>query len=134
MIVPAVINAFGIFWTRQYISGAVHNELLEASRLDGCGFFRQYWHVGLPVVRLAYAFLGIFTFISAWNDYLWPLVVLVDPGQVTLQVALGQLTRAHGSDYGMPMAGTVISLLIVFLIGTRNFIADLARVPCAADL
>jgi cellobiose transport system permease protein len=130
LIVPAVINAFGIFWMRQYISSAVHDELLEASRLDGCGFFRQFWHVGLPVVRPALAFLGIFTFISVWNDYLWPLVVLVDPDQVTLQVALGQLNRTHDTDYGMLMAGTVLAvipLLIVFLIGARNFIADLAK-------
>ncbi|MDT7788440.1 MAG: cellobiose transport system permease protein [Pseudonocardiales bacterium] len=130
LVVPAVINAFGIFWMRQYISGAVPDELLEASRLDGCGFFRQYWHVGLPVVRPALAFLGIFTFISVWNDYLWPLVVLVDPDEVTLQVALGQLNRTHDTDYGMLMAGTVLAvipLLIVFLIGARNFIADLAK-------
>ena len=104
--------------------------MLEASRLDGCGFFRQYWHVGLPVVRPALAFLGIFTFISVWNDYLWPLVVLVDPGEVTLQVALGQLNRTHDTDYGMLMAGTVLAvipLLIVFLTGARKFIADPAK-------
>ncbi|WP_196777566.1 carbohydrate ABC transporter permease [Lentzea aerocolonigenes] len=65
LIVPAVINAFGVFWMRQYVSGAVHHELLEASRLDSCGLFRQYWQVGLPLVRPAVAFLGIFTFISA---------------------------------------------------------------------
>lgn len=130
LIVPATVNVFGIFWMRQYIAGAVHDELLEAARLDGCGFLRQYWHVGLPVVRPALGFLGIYTFIAVWNDYLWPLVVLVDPDKLTLQVALGQLNRTHDTDYSMVMAGTllaVIPLLIVFLIGARNFIADLAK-------
>lgn len=76
------------------------------------------------------AFLGIFTFISVWNDYLWPLAVLVDPDQVTLQVALGQLNRTHDTDYGMLMTGAVravIPMLIVFLVGARNLIAELAK-------
>ncbi|WP_215732532.1 ABC transporter permease subunit [Lentzea atacamensis] len=92
-----MINVVGIFWLRQHISGAVHDELPEAARLDGCGFSRQYWPVELPVVRPALAFLGIFTFISVWNDCLWPLV---DPDRVALQVALDQLNRTHDTDYG----------------------------------
>ena len=130
LIVPAAANAFGIFWMRQYISGAVPDELLDAARLDGCGFFRQYWHVALPVVRPGLAFLGIYTFIQAWNDYVWPLIVLVDPDRLTLQVALSQLNRSYGQDYSMIMAGAllaVLPLVVMFVLFARNFIADAVK-------
>lgn len=131
LIVPAAANAFGIFWMRQYMSGAIHDELLDASKLDGCGFLRQYWHVALPVVRPGLAFLGIFTFMGQWNDYAWPLIALTNPDHVTLQVALSQLNGVHGTtDYGMVMTGALLALiplLIVFAIGARQMIADLAK-------
>jgi cellobiose transport system permease protein len=126
LIVPASANAFGIFWMRQYIKSAVPSELLEAARIDGCGFFRQYWHVGLPVIRPGLAFLGIYTFIGAWNDYIWPLIVLVNPGRVTLQVALAQLNAAHSTDYSMVMAGAMVALVpvvLVFVFFARQFIS-----------
>lgn len=131
LIVPAAANAFGIFWMRQYMKGAIHDELLDASRIDGAHFLRQYWHVALPVVRPGLAFLGIFTFMGQWNDYAWPLIALTDPGNVTLQVALSQLNGTHGTtDYGMVMTGALLALvplLVVFAVGARQIIADLAK-------
>ncbi|MFE6407287.1 carbohydrate ABC transporter permease [Streptomyces sp. NPDC057837] len=131
LIVPAAANAFGIFWMRQYMKSAIHDELIDASKLDGAGFLRQYWHVALPVVRPGLAFLGIFTFMGQWNDYAWPLIALTDPENVTLQVALSQLNGTHGTtDYGMVMTGALLALvplLIVFAIGARQIIGDLAK-------
>ncbi|AOX47295.1 carbohydrate ABC transporter permease [Microbacterium sp. CFBP 8790] len=130
LIVPAAANAFGIFWLRQYMVSSIPDELMDASVLDGAGFFRQWFTVCLPLIRPGLGFLGIFTFIAAWNDYLWPLVVLTNPNQVTLQVATAQLNTAFGQDYGMVMAGAllaVLPLLIVFLIGARQFIGDIAK-------
>lgn len=130
LIVPAAANAFGIFWLRQYILSSVPDELIDAAKIDGAGFFRQYLTVCLPLIRPGLGFLGIFTFIAAWNDYLWPLIVLNDPNTLTLQVAMSQLNSAHGQDYGMVMAGAllaVIPLLIVFLIGAKQFIGDIAK-------
>jgi len=129
LIIPAAANAFGIFWMRQYCASALPDELLEAARMDGCGFFRTYWNVALPVLRPALAFLGIFTFISAWNDYLWPLIVMVDSRNLTLQVALNQLNGVYGTDYSLVMAGTLLAilpLLVVFLVGARHFIKNIA--------
>jgi cellobiose transport system permease protein len=129
LIVPAAANAFGIFWMRQYCQSALPDELLEAAKIDGCGFFRTYWNVALPVLRPALAFLGIFTFVNAWNDYLWPLIVMVDSRNVTLQVALNQLNSLYGTDFSMVMAGTllaIIPLLVVFLFGARHFIKNIA--------
>ncbi|WP_328875008.1 carbohydrate ABC transporter permease [Streptomyces sp. NBC_00287] len=131
LIVPAAANAFGIFWMRQYMKSAIHDELLDAAKLDGANFLRQYWHVALPVVRPGLAFLGIFTFMGQWNDYAWPLIALTNPDNVTLQVALSQLNGTHGTtDYGMVMTGALLALvplLIVFAIGARQIIGDLAK-------
>ncbi|MEV4447973.1 carbohydrate ABC transporter permease [Streptomyces mirabilis] len=131
LIVPAAANAFGIFWMRQYMKSAIHDELIDASKLDGAGFLRQYWHVALPVVRPGLAFLGIFTFMGQWNDYAWPLIALTNPNNVTLQVALSQLNGVHGTtDYGMVMTGALLALiplLIVFAIGAKQIIADLGK-------
>lgn len=130
LIVPACANAFGIFWMRQYTSSGVPDELLDAARIEGAGFFRQYWHVVLPCVRPALAFLGIYTFILSWNDYITPLVMLVDPSRLTLQVALAQLYAGHSTDYSMVMSGVllaVIPLVLVFTFFARGFIADATK-------
>lgn len=130
LIIPSMVNAFGIFWMRQYAEGAVDNELLEAGRVDGARFMRLYWNIALPVLRPALAFLGIFTFITVWNDYLWPLVILVNPDRLTLQVALAQMNSLYAAqDYSMIMAGTLLAiapLIVVFLVGTKQFISGLA--------
>jgi cellobiose transport system permease protein len=133
LIVPAAVNAFGIFWMRQYISRGLPDELLDAARIDGAGFFRIYRAICLPLIRPGLAFLGIYTFITSWNDYIWPLVVLTDPEQITLQVALAQLNLGSGgvlTDYAMLMAGTLMAvtpLLLAFTLFARNFVADLAK-------
>jgi cellobiose transport system permease protein len=129
LIIPGAANAFGIFWMRQYARGAIPDELIAAAKVDGAGFFRQYLTVGIPVLRPGLAFLGIFTFINVWNDYLWPLIVMTDPNKLPLQVALQQLNGIYGTDYSMVMAGalmSVIPLIGVFIIGGRHFIADIA--------
>jgi cellobiose transport system permease protein len=125
LIVPGAANAFGIFWMRQYFANSIHDELVEAATLDGCGFFGTYWHVALPSARPALAFLGIFTFVGSWNDYMWPLIVLTNPNHLTLQVALSSLNRSHGVDYSMIMTGALMAmvpLVIVFGIFARQFI------------
>lgn len=130
LIIPPLANAFGIFWMRQYIAGAVPDELIDAAKVDGAGFFRQYWQIALPTIRPGLAFLGIYVFVAAWNDYIWPLIVLVDPDHITLQLALAQLNTAHGTDFSMVMAGTllaVVPLVVIFAFFARNFIADATK-------
>jgi cellobiose transport system permease protein len=130
LIIPPIANAFGIFWMRQYITSAVPDELIDAAKVDGAGFFRQYWQIALPAIRPGLAFLGIYVFVAAWNDYIWPLIVLVDPDRITLQLALAQLNTAHGTDFSMVMAGTllaVVPLVVIFVFFARNFIADATK-------
>jgi len=130
LLLPPLANAFGIFWMRQYITGAVPDELIEAAKIDGAGFLRQYWQIAIPAIRPGLAFLGIYTFVAAWNDYIWPLIVLVDPTHITLQLALAQLNTAHSTDFSMVMAGAllaVVPLIVIFVLFARNFIADATK-------
>ncbi len=130
LVFPMLASAFGVFWLRQYTTSAIPKELLEAATIDGCGFLRQYLHVCLPTIRPALAFLGMFTFIGSWNDFMWPLIVLNDPSKLTLQVALSQLKTAHGTDYGMLMASSLIAvlpLLLIFMVGAKQFMAGITE-------
>lgn len=130
VIVPAAVNAFGVFWMRQYISTSVPYDLVEAARIDGCGNFRIFWSIVLPTVKPGLATLGIFTFMTAWNDFLWPLVVLKDRSVHTIQIALRTLNDVYSTDYSLILAGTfmaTVPVLIVFLIFNRQFIAGLTE-------
>lgn len=129
VILPTMAPAFGIFWIRQVALDAVPKELLDAARLDGAGFLRQYWHVGLPPLRPALGFLGILTFVTAWNDYYWPVISLTDPKLFTLQIGLNQLNGIYNTDYSMVMAATLMAtvpLIIIFFFGARQFIANIS--------
>ncbi|CUA81337.1 carbohydrate ABC transporter permease [Anoxybacillus suryakundensis] len=77
IIVPGLMNAFGIFWMRQYIKDAIPDELIEAAKIDGCSIFRVYWNIVVPSILPAFATLGILTFMFVWNDFLWPLTVCI---------------------------------------------------------
>lgn len=130
VIVPAAVNAFGVFWMRQYISSSVPYELVEAARMDGCSNFRIFWNIVLPTVKPGLATLGIFTFMATWNDFLWPLVVLKDSSVHTIQIALRTLNDVYSTDYSLILAGTFLAtlpILIVFLIFNRQFISGLTE-------
>ncbi|MEO3808997.1 carbohydrate ABC transporter permease [Sphaerisporangium sp. B11E5] len=115
LIVPALINAFGVFFMTQYLSRALPTELLEAGRVDGCSTWGLFWHVVLPTARPAAAVLGMLTFMSAWNDYFWPLVALT-PENPTVQVALSTLAAGYVSDYALSLAGTALGTLPLVLV------------------
>ncbi|MEU8002331.1 carbohydrate ABC transporter permease [Catellatospora sp. NPDC049111] len=114
--VPALVNAFGVFFMTQYLSEALPTELLEAGRIDGAATHRLFWHVVLPVARPAAAVLGMLTFLNVWNDYLWPLVVLASPENQTVQVALSQLRAGYVQDYSLALTGTLLATLPLLLV------------------
>ncbi|QGR00098.1 carbohydrate ABC transporter permease [Paenibacillus psychroresistens] len=131
VIIPGLVSsfAFGTFWMRQYAKDTIHDELLDSGRMDGCHDFRLYWNIGLPLLRPAMAFLGLFSFIGTWNDYLWPLIIMNNPKKYTLQISLSQLKSIYGSDYSMVLAGTLLAtipLIVIFLIFSKQFISNIA--------
>ncbi|AOM84333.1 carbohydrate ABC transporter permease [Salisediminibacterium beveridgei] len=129
IIVPGLMNAFGIFWMRQYVASAVPDEIIEAARIDGCSNFRIYWNIVVPVILPAFATLGIIVFMFVWGDYLWPLVVLQDQSSQTIQVALRSLMDDRSRDFGMILSGTfwaTVPLVVVFLMFNKLFIRSIA--------
>ncbi|MGN8647405.1 carbohydrate ABC transporter permease [Gracilibacillus sp. HCP3S3_G5_1] len=130
IIFPGLIDAFGIFWMRQYISSNVPDELVDAAKIDGCSNFRVYWNIAVPVIIPAFATLAIIRFMYIWNDFLWPLVVLREESSYTIQVALRGLIDNYVRDNGMIMSGTfwaTVPLIIIFLLLNRLFISSLTE-------
>ncbi|BDZ46517.1 carbohydrate ABC transporter permease [Naasia aerilata] len=109
-LLPSFASAFGIFLLRQAIN-QVPRELDEAATIDGAGHFRIFWTVVLPNIRPALATLTVFAFMSSWNSFLWPLVVLRAPALQTLPVALAALQGQYTTDWAVLMAGSVVSIL-----------------------
>lgn len=128
LIIPGIANAFGIFWMRQYIDGAIPNELMDAARIDGAHEFRIYWNIIVPVITPALAALAILTFMGKWNDFQWPLLILKDTAKYTLPVALSTLRSLRGTEIGVQIlgaTGAILPILIVFLLASRQFIAGI---------
>jgi len=129
VIAPNLASAFGVFLMRQYIAGSVPNELIDAARVDGCYTFGVFRHVIWPAVRPVAAVLGLLTFMTTWNDFFWPLVVL-SPRNPTVQVAVSTLASGYVQDYALVLTGTFVSiipLLVVFLILGRHIIGGIMR-------
>ena len=128
VIVPTLVTAFGVFFMRQYLVDVIPDELIEAARVDGANMIRTFFHVGLPAARPAMAILGLFTFMTAWTDYLWPMLVL--PNNPTLQVALGQLQSGYYVDFSIVLTGAMLStlpLLVLFLIAGKQLISGIMQ-------
>jgi multiple sugar transport system permease protein len=115
VIIPGMASIFGIFLIRQYAL-AVPDDLIDAARIDGAGEFRIYWSIILPVIRPILATLAIWTFLSTWNDFMWPLIVLSDDRLFTLPVALANLMGERAQDTELMMAGSVLTVLPVMLV------------------
>ncbi|MBP1785877.1 cellobiose transport system permease protein [Micromonospora sp. HB375] len=128
VIVPALVTGFGVFMMRQYAGQAVSTELIEAARMDGCNTARIYWNVVLPALRPAAAVLGLLTFMTTWNDFLWPYAVLNDPENPTVQLSLRALSDGYYQDMSQVFTGTAIAtlpLLLVFIVFGRQIIGGI---------
>ena len=114
VLIPYMAPVYGIFLIRQYAL-SIPDDLLDAARIDGAGEFLIYRTVVLPVIAPALATLAIFTFLGTWNDFMWPLIILSDDARHTLPVALARLSGEHVQDTELMMAGSVITVLPVFV-------------------
>lgn len=114
VIIPSLASIFGIFLIRQYTL-SLPDDLLDAARIDGASELRIYWSVVLPVIRPILATIAIWTFLTTWNDFMWPLIVLSDQSRYTLPVALANLSGEHVQDTELMMAGAVVTVLPVTL-------------------
>lgn len=126
--VPGAGGAFGIFFLRQFFVG-LPAEFEEAARVDGASDLRIYWQVILPLSRPALATLAVLSFLNNWNDFLWPVYVLLSPQHETLQPGLAVLQGAYSTHFGIVMAGAVIAsipVLILFVLAQRQIVDSVA--------
>ena len=124
IIIPFSVGAFGVFLMRQFIV-TIPSELIDAARIDGCSEFGIYYRIVLPIIKPALGALTIYSFLGSWNGYLWPLIILRDEVKYTLPIGLANLVGIYRQDYGMLMAGTLLSLMpivILFLAMQREFV------------
>ncbi len=115
VITPALAGVFGVFFMRQFFE-SLPKELEEAAQIDGATQFQTFTKVALPLAKPALATLGIITFLGAWNDFLWPLLILKDRMLLTLPPGLRTLQGAYTSEYGQMMAGAAITAVPILLL------------------
>jgi len=127
IIIPALTSAFGVFWMTQYLRQAVPDELIEAARVDGATMIRTFWTVGVVAARPAAAMLFLFTFVTAWNNFFWPFIVL-DRQNPTLPVALSLLQSNYFVDYSIVLAGVILAtvpLLLLFVFAGKQLVSGI---------
>ncbi|MFC6022159.1 carbohydrate ABC transporter permease [Plantactinospora solaniradicis] len=125
LIVPGLVSAFGIFWMRQHMGSSIHDDLLHAARVDGATTWQIFWRIAFPLVRPAAFVLGLFGFVYAWNDFLWPFIVLKSPERYTVQIAIKALQNSRDIDLGLAMAGSFLAtlpLLVLFVFVGRRLV------------
>jgi len=127
LIVPGAVSVFGMFLFRQSML-QIPDELLQAGRIDGCSEFGLYWRIAIPISRPMIGAFCLIAFMGTWNSFLWPQIILQSRQLFTLPIALNQLVGLQRQDYGVLMAGTLLSILpvaVLFLILQREFLSGL---------
>ena len=128
LIIPGCANAFGIFWMRQYCQNNIPKALMEAARIDGCSEWTIFFRVIAPILKPAYASLGIMQFVNQWNEFTQALIILRKEKMFTLPLLLRSMVSDRGTDYGaMMLASTyaVLPLLVCFLCASKFFMDGL---------
>lgn len=123
-IIPGMASIFGIFLIRQFVM-SIPDSYIEAARIDGGSEFRIYRTVILPLCRPILFTLALFTFMGTWNDFMWPLIIMTDQSNYTLQVGLANLMGEHVLDLELMMAGSVVTIIPVlglFLLFQRHYV------------
>ncbi len=128
IIIPSLYSPLGIFLMRQYIY-SIPDDLLDAARVDGASEFKIFLRIVLPLCKPALAALAVFVLITNWNDFLWPFIVLDEPRFWTLPVGLARLRGRFGTDFGLVMAAstlTILPLLVFFFAAQKRIIEGIA--------
>jgi multiple sugar transport system permease protein len=128
LIVPNLVTPFGIYLLRQFFL-SLPVELEEAAMIDGAGRLRLLTRILVPLMGPPLTTVAVLTFLSVWNDFLWPLVVTSSPHAMTVQLGLATFQSAHFTNWPVLMAGTLMSqlpVLVLFLVGQRYFVRSIA--------
>jgi len=128
LIIPTAFTAFGTFLLRQYFL-SIPRELEEAARVDGASYFQVWSRIIMPLASPAIATLAVFSFMGAWNSFLWPFIMVNTSDMRTLTVALRSFQTDYGTEWGLMMAGSLLAMLpmlVIFLAAQRYFVRGIA--------
>lgn len=114
LILPSIAGPIGVIILKSFFDG-VPNELIESAQIDGCGYWRLYWRIVLPLSKPAIAAVGILTFIGSWNNFLWPFLAIVSESLYTLPVGIPMFNTAYSESYILPMTVNAIASLPVII-------------------
>jgi cellobiose transport system permease protein len=129
VILPTLVTAFGVFFMRQYIASSVPDELLQAGYVDGANTLQMFLYVVVPAARPAMAVLAMLTFLTAWNDFFWPIIALSSQNP-TIQVAFQSLSTGYAPQQSIVMAGTLygtIPVLIAFAFLGKHIVGGVMQ-------
>ena len=124
-----VLNAFGVFLCRQFMKDGIPDELMEAARIDGCRELRIFASIVIPLSKPVLVSLAVFTFITTWNDFIWPLIMITDSAKSTLTLALSTLQGSYATNYGLVAAGATLTFLppfLFYLFMQKQFVEGIA--------
>jgi len=127
VILPFVVAPMSIFFFRQYAQ-SLPRELLDAGRIDGCGEFKIFFQIMLPLMKPAFGAMGILQAMFSWNNFVWPLIVLRSNDMLTLPIGLQSLITPYGNNYDILFPGAVMSvipIIILFILNQKAFISGL---------
>ena len=125
LIVPPMANAFNVFWVAQYMKSSVPNEILESARIDGCGDFRLFFRIVFPLIRPVSITVFLLSFLSSWNNYITPLVVLSKEKLYTIPVAITLFSTTYRNDYAASILALTLAtlpIIIIFAFGSKYLI------------
>ncbi|MBB6429871.1 carbohydrate ABC transporter permease [Algisphaera agarilytica] len=128
LILPGVAPAFGVYLFRQAFISSLPHEMMEAGRIDGCGEWRMFFQMGLPMVKPMVGAFVLITYLGTWTNFIGPQIIIQTPEKYPLAVAVAQLRGPFSIEYGMIMAGTLVAIgpvLALFLLLQKDFIAGL---------
>ncbi len=127
LIIPMIFSAYGTFMLRQFFM-TLPKDLEDAAKIDGCGFFRIFWTIILPLSKPALATLTVFTFMGNWGNFMWPLLVTNSDNMRTLPIGLESFKTQYSTDWHLLMAGSVMAMLpivIIFIFTQRYFVESI---------
>ncbi|MEW6711006.1 MAG: carbohydrate ABC transporter permease [Candidatus Riflebacteria bacterium] len=129
LILPGSASVVGIFLLRQFMK-ELPMEILDQAEIDGCSDFQKFFRIILPLSKPSLMTLAVFTFVGCWNEFLGPLVVMLKESGYPIPVALATLRGTHQTEWGMLMAGAVMTMLpsiVVFLLAQRYYLEGITR-------
>jgi cellobiose transport system permease protein len=124
VIVPGLVSAFGVFWMKQVISSVLPDEIIQAARVDGATPWQIFTKIVFPIIRPTALVMGLFAFLAAWNDFMWPMLVLSGK-QLTVQTAIKTMRSAYYVNYSAQMGASLLAtvpLLIIFFIVSKQLV------------